>query len=206
MTPTVLSGTGVEHELALIRHTDTGVADFRSGVYRIGLHLAAEVSKHLTQRNTEVVTPLTTTTGKLYSGTLVLVPVLRAGLGLLDAFLHVLPYARVGFEGLRRDEETLQPHEYYSNIPQAVGETDFVVLDPMIATGGSLCATIERLKREKPRSVVAAGVIAAPEGLERVTSTFPDVRVVVGALDSHLNDVGYIVPGLGDAGDRLFGT
>ncbi len=203
---TILHGTGIEHELSIIRAASTPMNEFRQAMYRIGLHLAVEVSKHLPHEERTVTTPLTTTTAHVVSGEIVLIPVLRAGLGLLDAFLHIMPSAKVGFEGLRRNEESLIAEEYYSNLPSANASTTFVVLDPMIATGGSLSTTLTKLTALPHAAIIAAGVIAAPEGLATIERNHPLAHVIVGALDDHLNDVGYIVPGLGDAGDRLFGT
>lgn len=202
----ILDGAGVQNELATIRSIDTSISEFRSAIHRLGLHLAVHASTHLPSVTGNVTTPLAQTTATRVDGVIVLVPVLRAGLGLLDAFLSVMPYASVGFEGLRRDEVTLQPEEYYSRMPEPTTSTTYLVLDPMLATGGSLCATICRLKEQQHRKIITACVIASPEGLQRVATEHPDVHVVAGAVDSHLNDVGYIVPGLGDAGDRLYGT
>lgn len=201
-----LEGAGVWHDLAIVRNVHTPVSEFRNAVHRLGLHLAVEACKHLPVEQGTVTTPLAEAAVQHVAGSVVLVPVLRAGLGLLDAFLTVMPFAQVGFEGLRRDEATLQPEEYYSRLPTAHASTTYLVLDPMLATGGSLCATISKLKENTHHKVVATCVIAAPEGIQRVEMEHPDVDVVVGAVDRHLNDVGYIVPGLGDAGDRLYGT
>lgn len=201
-----LTGVGVQHELSIVRDVNTPMPEFRGAVHRLGLHLATEVSKHLPPQTSTITTPLAETSATRVFGDVVLVPVLRAGLGFLDAFLTVMPYATVGFEGLRRNEVTLQPEEYYSRMPEPSNATTYVVLDPMLATGGSLCATLDRIKSLPHRSILAACLIAAPEGLDTVSGRHPEVNVIVGVVDSHLNDVGYIVPGLGDAGDRLYGT
>lgn len=151
-------------------------------------------------------TPLETTTCSVIRGGVVIVPILRAGLGLLDPFLSICPEASVGFIGLKRDEETLAPHEYYRNLPPSDEDTTFIVIDPMLATGGSMTATIALLKNLPHHCIIATCLIASPEGVATITEDHPDVMLVCGALDRQLNDQGYIMPGLGDAGDRLFGT
>lgn len=201
-----LGGTGISHELTIIRDSTTGVQRFRQAIHRIGLHLAVEVSKHLPEQHGTVETPLATTEAHRIAGNVVLVPVLRAGLGLLNAFLEILPEASVGFEGLRRNEETLLPYEYYSRLPKPTEQTTAIVLDPMLATGGSMVATMHKLQEAGFSRMCAASVIAAPEGLNAVAESHPHANIVVAAIDSHLNSVGFIVPGLGDAGDRMFGT
>ena len=203
---TVLSGTGLSNDLAIVRDVSTSVPDFRQAVHRIGLHLAVEVSKNLPSQTGTVRTPLEETSVARLHGTVVLLPVLRAGLGLLDAFLDVIPSATVGFAGLRRNEESLQPEEYYRRLPDSDKHTTFVVIDPMLATGGSLSATCAMLRGLPHQKIMAACLIAAPEGLRVMEQDHPDVSVVLAALDEKLNNVGFIVPGLGDAGDRLFGT
>ncbi len=203
---TILSGAGVGHELSIIRSKESDVATFRSAIYRIGLHLAVTTAQHLPGVSTVVHTPLAPATVTRIDGSVVLVPVLRAGLGLLSAFMEVIPTAIVGFEGLRRNEATLQPEEYYRNIPSVDEQTSYVILDPMLATGGSLSATISRLQDQPHRTIIASCIIAAPEGLQRVQEKHPSVHVIVAAVDDGLNDHGFIVPGLGDAGDRMYGT
>jgi uracil phosphoribosyltransferase len=201
-----LSGAGVGQELAIIRDQGSDVTTFRSAVYRLGLHLAVATAQHLPSVPSVVQTPMAAATVNVIDGPVVLVPVLRAGLGLLSSFMEVIPTATVGFEGLRRNEHTLQPEEYYAKFPESTGNTTYVILDPMVATGGSLSATIERLSQQPHRSILAACIIAAPEGVRRISEAHPDVLVVTSAIDDHLNDKGFIVPGLGDAGDRLYGT
>ena len=156
--------------------------------------------------NGTVTTPLTETTATRIAGKVVLLPILRAGLGLLDAFLDVIPSASVGFAGMRRNEDTLEPIEYYRRLPDSDGETTFIVIDPMLATGGSLTATVNMLKSVPHRQIMAACLIAAPDGVRKLEEQHPEVLLVLATVDDHLNDVGFIVPGLGDAGDRLFGT
>ena len=202
----ILSGTALSTDLATIRATSTPIDVFRAAVNRIGMHLAVETSKHLPSRDIDVTTPLETTTCSVISGGVVIVPILRAGLGLLDPFLSICPEASVGFIGLKRDEETLAPHEYYRNLPPSDEDTTFIVIDPMLATGGSMTATIALLKNLPHHCIIATCLIASPEGVATITEDHPDVMLVCGALDRQLNDQGYIMPGLGDAGDRLFGT
>lgn len=203
---TVLSGTGLAAEIAAIRQRTTSMQDFRTGVQRIGIHLAVEVSKHLPGRATTVETPLAQAPATVVEGEVILLPVLRAGLGLLDSFLEVMPYASVGFAGLRRNEETLEPTEYYRRFPDSTPQTTFVIIDPMLATAGSMIATLSMLKDLPHQKIMAACLIAAPEGVQAFTAAHPDVPLFIAALDQHLNSMGFIVPGLGDAGDRLFGT
>ena len=203
---TVLTGTGLAAEVAAIRQSSTSMQDFRTGVHRIGIHLAVEASKHLPGRSTTVQTPLAPAEATMVDGDVILLPVLRAGLGLLDAFLQVMPYASVGFAGLRRDEETLEPTEYYRRFPDSTSNTTFIIIDPMLATAGSMIATPSMPKDLPHRSIMAACLIAAPEGVEALTAAHPDVPLFIASLDDHLNEMGFIVPGLGDAGDRLFGT
>jgi len=203
---TILTGTGLANDIATVRSTSTDLAAFRSAVRRIGLHLAVEVSRHLPAAVGTVTTPLAETSATRIAGTVVLLPVLRAGLGLLDAFLEVIPTASVGFAGLRRNEEDLVPVEYYRRLPDSDASTTFIVIDPMLATGGSLDATIGMLAGLPHHKIMAACLIAAPEGIGMIESRHPDVGLFVATVDHHLNEHGFIVPGLGDAGDRLFGT
>jgi uracil phosphoribosyltransferase len=202
----VLSGTALSTDLATIRAADTPIEVFRSAVHRIGIHLAAETLRHLPSRTVDVRTPIETTSCDVIDGSVVIVPILRAGLGLLDPFLHLCPSASVGFIGLKRNEETLQPYEYYHNLPPSDASTTFVVIDPMLATGGSMIATLQHVSGLPHQRILVATLISAPEGIGAVTEAFPNVLVVTAALDRQLNDAGYIMPGLGDAGDRLFGT
>jgi len=197
----------VQHKLGLLRDATTNTADFRRLVNELTLLLTYEATKDLATEEVEVETPLERTTVQRISGKKVAVcPILRAGVGMLDGVLSLVSGARVGFIGLYRDEETLQPVEYYVKLPQDIAERDVIVLDPMLATGNSTAAAVDIVKRAGATSIVLISIIAAPEGIERVTSAHPDVRVVVAAVDRGLNERGFIVPGLGDAGDRLYGT
>lgn len=202
----VLNGTGLSHDLSIIRSADVPSAEFRAAVHRIGLHLAVETSKHLPAASTSIVTPLETTPCDVIDGNVILLPVLRAGLGLLAPFQEILPMSSVGFEGLKRNEETLVPEEYYRKIPPSSSKTTFIVIDPMLATGGSLHATLTHLESLPHARIMAACVIAAPEGIALIEQHHADCTLVIAAKDRQLNSQGYIVPGLGDAGDRLFGT
>lgn len=182
------------------------MADFRSAVYRIGLHLAVEASKRLPAELGVVETPLEVTEAHRINGPVVLLPVLRAGLGLLWPFHEILPDAAVGYIGLKRNEETLVPYEYYHNVPPLDETTNVIILDPMLATGGSINATLDLLRGARVRSIMICCLIAAPEGIAAVHEKHPDIPLIVAQRDSRLDENGYIRPGLGDAGDRLFGT
>ena len=197
----------VKHKLGLLRDRTTSTADFRRLVDELTLLLTYEATKELATEEVAVETPLERTTVQRISGKKVAVcPILRAGIGMLDGVLSLIAGARVGFIGLYRDEETLEAVEYYVKLPHDVAERDVIVLDPMLATGNSTAAAIDTIERAGASSIVVVSIIAAPEGLERLTSAHPDVRVVVAGIDRGLNERGFIVPGLGDAGDRLFGT
>jgi len=210
------SGTGtvtevahplVQHKLGLLRDVTTTTQMFRQLVNELTLLLTYEATKDLADEEIEIETPLEHTTARRISGKKVAVsPILRAGLGMLDAVLSLIAGARVGFIGLYRDEETLQPVEYYVKLPDDLEERDALVLDPMLATGNSSAAAIATVKAAGARSVTLVCLVAAPEGIERVHSEHPDVHIVCAAIDRELNEKGYIVPGLGDAGDRLYGT
>jgi len=203
----ILQGAMLGTDVATLRRTSTSMPEFRHSVHRIGLHLAVEASKLLPTKATPVVTPLEETTCNVLDGSVVVIPILRSGLGLLDPFLTIIPSASVGYIGLRRNEDTLQPYEYYRNLPPIDITTTVIVIDPMLATGGSMIATLQAVtSSHTARSILAVCLIAAPEGVAAVEQMFPNVTIVAAALDRELNSVGYIVPGLGDAGDRQFGT
>jgi uracil phosphoribosyltransferase len=197
----------VRHKLGLLRDRTTSTADFRRLVDELTLLLTYEATKDLATEEVEVETPLERTTVQRISGKKVAVcPILRAGVGMLDGVLSLVSGARVGFIGLYRDEETLEAIEYYVKLPQDIAERDVILLDPMLATGNSTASAIDTVKRAAAASIRLIAIIAAPEGIEKITSNHPDVRIVVAAIDRSLNDKGFIVPGLGDAGDRLYGT
>ena len=197
----------VQHKLSYLRDKNTPTVHFRKLVNEVTLLLTYEATKDLPTEDVEVETPLEVGQFPRISGKKVAVcPILRAGLGMLDGVLSLISGARVGFIGLYRNEETLQPVEYYVKLPADVAERDVILLDPMLATGNSTAAAVTTVKSAGATSVRLIAIIAAPEGIERLHSEHPDVNVVVAAVDRGLNEKGYIVPGLGDAGDRLFGT
>jgi uracil phosphoribosyltransferase len=197
----------VQHKLGLLRDSTTTTQMFRQLVNELTLLLTYEATKDLADEEIEIKTPLETTTARQISGKKVAVcPILRAGIGMLDAVLSLVPGARVGFIGLFRDEETLEPVEYYVKLPGDIADRDVILLDPMLATGNSTAAAIETVKRAGATSIRLIALIAAPEGIARVHGEHPEVTIVVASVDRGLNDKGYILPGLGDAGDRLYGT
>lgn len=207
MQPTVLDHPLIHHKLILLRDRKTPVSLFRQVLEEVGLILAVEATRHLRTEAVAVETPLEHTSGhRLPSLDPVLVPVLRAGLALLEPFLQLVPTAKVGHLGLRRDHDSLIPVPYYRNFPPLLSSRQVFLLDPMLATGGSASEAVRQLKEEGAKDITLASVIAAPEGMARMAQDHPDVRVVVAVLDRCLNEKGYILPGLGDAGDRVFGT
>jgi uracil phosphoribosyltransferase len=204
---TVVEHPLVQHKLGLLRDVTTDTQMFRQLVHELTLLLAYEATKELATEEVEIETPLERTMAQRISGKKVAVcPILRAGVGMLDAVLSLIPGARVGFIGLYRNEETLHAVEYYVKLPGDIGDRDVIILDPMLATGNSTAAAIDTVKRAGAESVRLIAIIAAPEGVAHIESEHPDVQVVVAAVDRRLNERGYIVPGLGDAGDRLYGT
>ena len=197
----------IQHKLSLIRNKDTGSKEFRELVEELALLMGYEVTHDLPLEEVEIETPIGPTTAKIISGKKVaIVPILRAGLGMVDGMLRLIPAAKVGHIGLYRDPETLEPIEYYCKLPVDIGERDLIVVDPMLATGGSASAAITFLKKRGVGNIKLVCLVAAPEGIERIRKDHPDVNIFMAAVDKCLNDHGYIVPGLGDAGDRLFGT
>ena len=197
----------VQHKLTLLRKKETSTTSFRRLLNEIGSLMAYEVTRSMPMHEVMVQTPLETMNSKLIDGKkLVFVPILRAGMGLLDGFLLVVPGARVGHIGLYRDPKTLVAVEYYFKMPGGMAERDAIVLDPMLATGNSAIAAVERLKEARPRSIRFVCLVSCPEGIRNFQSAHPDVPVYTASIDRELNDHGYILPGLGDAGDRIFGT
>lgn len=197
----------VQHKLTLMRQKDTSTKSFRQLAQEISTLLAYEITRDMPMQEIEIETPLEKMKSRVIDGKkIVLASILRAGNGFLDGMLQVLPSARVGHIGLYRDPETLQPVEYYFKMPQGMEERDVIVLDPMLATGNSAVAAMDRLKRCNPRSLRFACLVACPEGVKNFHDHHPDVPVYTPAVDRGLNEHGYIVPGLGDAGDRIFGT
>jgi uracil phosphoribosyltransferase len=197
----------IQHKIGLIRRKETGSRDFRALIAEIAMYMCYEATRDLKLQDVEIETPICSTTVKELSGKkLAVVPILRAGLGMVDGVLAMIPAAKVGHIGLYRDPETLEPVEYYCKLPADSNEREVFVVDPMLATGGSSTAAIQMLKDKGVKNIRFMCIIAAPEGVKRMQEEHPDVDLYIGALDDHLNDHGYIVPGLGDAGDRIFGT
>lgn len=197
----------IKHKLTLLRSIDCDTAQFRSLVSEIANLLTYEATKDLETEPLQIDTPMTRTTGAVVSGKKVaVVPILRAGLGMVDGVMQMLPVARIGHIGLYRDEATLEAITYYEKFPEGMHERDVLLLDPMLATGGSVTVAVDAVKRAGASRVRLLAIIAAPEGIARLHAAHPDVDVYVAGIDDGLNDDGFIVPGLGDAGDRLFGT
>ncbi len=197
----------IQHKLTILRKKETPSMEFRNLVTEIATLMCYEVTRDLELRDIEIETPITKCIGKEISGKKIgFVPILRAGLGMVDGVLSVVPGARVGHIGMYRDPETFKPVTYYCKLPKDVEERTMIILDPMLATGGSLIEAIDELKRHNVTNIKALNIIAAPEGIEAVKAVHPDVDIYIAHIDEKLNDHAYIVPGLGDAGDRLFGT
>ncbi|MBE6803811.1 MAG: uracil phosphoribosyltransferase [Ruminococcaceae bacterium] len=197
----------IQHKLALLRDKNTGSKDFRTLVSEIATLMCYEATRDLPLEEVEIETPIQKTKANIISGkTLAFVPILRAGTGMLDGVLSLVPSAKVGHIGMYRDEETALPVPYYCKLPSDIEEREVIVLDPMLATGGSAIDAINQIKTYNPKSIKFMGIIAAPEGLEALKEAHPDVDIYCAALDEKLNEHKYIVPGLGDAGDRIFGT
>lgn len=204
---TVVTHPLVQHKLTLMREKDTSTASFRQLLREISLLLAYEVTRELPMTTKRIETPLCEMDAPAIEGKkLALVSILRAGNGLLDGILELIPAARVGFVGLYRDHETLQPVQYYCKLPEQLEDRVTIVVDPMLATGNSSAAAVDLIKAKGAKEIRFLCLLAAPEGIARMKEAHPDVPIVTAAVDSHLNENGYIVPGLGDAGDRMFGT
>lgn len=197
----------IQHKIGIIRRTETGSRDFRQMISEIAMLMCYEATRDLKLQEVEIETPICKTTVKELQGKkLAVVPILRAGLGMVEGMLNMIPAAKVGHIGLYRDPETLKPVEYYCKLPADCSEREVFVVDPMLATGGSAVAAIQMLKEKGVKNIHFMCIIAAPEGIDAMYTAHPDVDIYIGAKDDHLNDHGYIVPGLGDAGDRIFGT
>lgn len=197
----------IQHKVSLLRDKNTSSKEFRELASEIAMLMGYEVTRDIPLKEVEIETPVGLAKTKIISGKkLAFVPILRAGLGMVDGMLKLVPMARVGHIGLYRDHDTLEPVEYYCKLPEDISERDVVVLDPMLATGGSACDAVKFLKRYGAKNIKFVCLIASKQGVERLNSEHPDVGIYCAAVDECLNDIGYIVPGLGDAGDRLFGT
>ncbi len=204
---TVMDHPLIRHKIGIIRRKEVGSKDFRQMISEIAMLMCYEATRDLKLQDVEIETPICPTTVKELQGKkLAVVPILRAGLGMVEGMLEMIPAAKVGHIGLYRDPETLKPVEYYCKLPADSSEREVFVVDPMLATGGSAAAAIQMLKDKGVKRIRFMCIIAAPEGVAKMQEEHPDVDVYIGALDDHLNDHGYIVPGLGDAGDRIFGT
>ena len=206
MSTTILNHPLISHKLTIMRNKETELQFFKQNLDEIAMLMAYEVTKDLAVQDKPIETPVCPTIGKELVKPIILVPILRAGLGLLQGFQTVIPMAKVGHIGMERNEETLEPTEYYAKFPSDLKDADIIVVDPMLATGGSACDAIENIKKRGAKSIRFACLVAAPQGVKVLEEKHPDVDIYIAALDEGLNDKGYIVPGLGDAGDRLFGT
>ena len=197
----------IQHKITYIRDENTGTKQFRELVNEVSMLMGFEITRNLPMKTTKVKTPVTTSESQVLTGKKIgIIPILRAGLGMVDGLLELLPAAKVGHIGLYRDPETLQPVEYYIKLPSDIEERILIVVDPMLATGGSANDAIDSLKKRGAKSIKLMCLVAAPEGVKLIQDNHPDVDIYLGALDDSLDENGYIVPGLGDAGDRLFGT
>lgn len=197
----------LKHKITMLRNKETGTNEFRKIVEEIAMLIGYEALRELETKEVEVETPIETAMCPVITGKKpAIIPILRAGLGLVDGLVKLMPVAKIGHIGLYRDEETFEPKEYYCKLPAAIGERKIFVVDPMLATGGSAIAAIDFIKQYGGKDIIFLCVIAAPEGLEKLAKAHPDVKIFVGNLDRGLNEKKYIVPGLGDAGDRIFGT
>ena len=203
----VISHPLIQHKLSILRREDTSTKDFRELVNEIAMLMGYEVSRDLPLEEVEIQTPITKTTQKQLSGKkLAIVPILRAGIGMVDGLLSLVPAAKVGHIGMYRDEETLKPVEYLVELPEDIDQRQIFVVDPMLATGGSAILAVDSLKKRGAANIKFVCLVAAPEGVKKLQEAHPDIDIYTASLDEKLNEHGYIVPGLGDAGDRLFGT
>ncbi|MBR2677113.1 MAG: uracil phosphoribosyltransferase [Solobacterium sp.] len=202
----VLNHPLITHKLTQMRNKNTCTKDFRENLDEIAELMAYEVCRDLPTQPVDIETPIGPCTGYELAKEVVIVPILRAGIGLLDGIRRLVPTAKVGFIGLYRDEETLEPHEYFAKFPKNLDQSIVMIVDPMLATGGSALAAIDMMKKRGAKQIKLVCLVGVPEGVTAVQKAHPDVDIYLAAMDDHLNEVGYIVPGLGDAGDRIFGT
>jgi uracil phosphoribosyltransferase len=203
---TVFDHPLITHKLNIMRDKNTGTKDFRDNLDEIGGLMVYEVTRDLPLKDEEIETPICTYTGKTLAKDVVVVPILRAGLGMVTGILNLIPTAKVAHVGMYRDEETLEPHPYFEKYPKNIKDAVTIVVDPMLATGGSAIAAIDMVKKQGAKNIKMVSLVGAPEGVKALEQAHPDVDLYLAALDDHLNEHGYIVPGLGDAGDRIFGT
>ncbi|MBR5341241.1 MAG: uracil phosphoribosyltransferase [Erysipelotrichaceae bacterium] len=203
---TVIDHPLITHKLAIMRNKDTGHKDFRENLDEIASLMAYEVCRDLPMRDEHITTPMGPCDTKVLDTEVILVPILRAGMGLVNGIMDLIPTAKVGFIGLYRDEKTLEPVEYFAKFPKELPEGIVLVLDPMLATGGSAIAAVDMIKNRGAKNIKMVCLVGAPEGVKAFEEHHPDVDLYMAALDDHLNEIGYIVPGLGDAGDRIYGT
>lgn len=202
----VLNHPLIDHKMAIIRDLNTDTKKFRENVNEIGGLVTYEITRDLQTKEVEVQTPIQKTICRVLAKDVVVVPILRAGLGMVDGIQMIIPTAKVGHIGMYRDEETLEPHEYYAKFPEEIKTGTVLVVDPMLATGGSANMAIDAVKKRGAKDIRFVGLVGCPEGVAAIQKHHPDVDIYLAALDERLNEVGYIVPGLGDCGDRLFGT
>ena len=196
----------IKHKLTIMRKTTTGIKDFRQNLDEIGSLMTYEITKNFPTRDVKITTPMGETIGKELDKDVVLVPILRAGLGMVSGIQQLIPTAKVGHVGLYRDEKTLEPHFYYAKFPPNIANSTVLVVDPMLATGGSATAAIDYVKKTGATDIKLVCLVGVQEGIDAVEKAHPDVDIYLAAKDEYLNEIGYIVPGLGDAGDRIFGT
>lgn len=202
----ILNHPLIHHKLSLVRDENTGTKDFRQTVAEIAMLMAYEITRDLPTRKVSVKTPVGIAETRVLAKEVVIVPILRAGLGMVDGITALIPTAKVGHIGVYRDEETLEPHEYYAKLPSIITDASVMVVDPMLATGGSVKHAIDIIKKKGATDISYVGLVGAPEGVKKIQQYHPDVNIFLAVLDERLNEHGYIVPGLGDCGDRLFGT
>lgn len=203
---TVFNHPLINHKLTIARDERTNMRDFRAVINEIGGLMAYEITRDMPENEVIVKTPICETIGKVLAKDIVIVPILRAGIGMVDGIHSLIPNAKIGHVGLYRDEETLEPHEYYAKFPKEMPESQVLLVDPMVATGGSVIMAIDAIKKRGAKNIKLVGLVGAPEGIQKIQEKHPDVDIYLAALDEKLNEIGYIVPGLGDCGDRLFGT
>ena len=203
---TILNHPLIDHKMSIIRDKNTNTKNFREGVNEIGGLITFEITRDLPLKDVEIETPIQTYVSRQLAKDVIVVPILRAGLGMVDGIQMIIPTAKVGHVGMYRDEKTLEPHEYYAKFPNEIVHGTVLVVDPMLATGGSASAAIAAVKKRGATDIRYVGLVGCPEGVARLNRDHPDVDIYLAAMDEKLNEQGYIVPGLGDCGDRLFGT